>query len=207
MKSLEIKATVRTSLGKKATKNLRNEGNVPCVMYGGEENVHFSAPAGDFRHLIYTPHVYTVTLDIDGKIYNTILQDIQFHPVTDEILHIDFLQIFEDKKVSIEIPVSTHGFARGVKEGGKLQLAKRKLKVFALPKDLPDVFDISIDDIGLGDSIKIKDLNFENIELLDPKSNVVLSVRLTRIARGMAAGEDGAEPEAEAPTEEEANEE
>jgi len=186
MQKIEIKGTKRTDLGKKATKQLRNEGQVPCVIYGGKENVHFSAPAKEFRKLIYTPNVYIVQVNVDGTTYECILQDEQFHPVVEQLLHVDFLQINEDMAVNIEIPVELTGFAEGVKAGGKLQLEKRKLKVRALPKYLPDTLKIDITDLGLGKTIQVGALSYDNLELTNAKNAVVVAVKLTRAARAAA---------------------
>ena len=190
MQSIEIKGTVRTELGKKSTKALRNEGEVPCVIYGGEENIHFTAPESEFRKVIYTPNVYLINVNVDGKVYSTVLQDKQFHPVKEQLLHADFLQINDEKPVTIEIPVVLNGFAEGVKAGGKLQLEKRKLKVSALAKDLPDTLDINIDSLGLGGTIQVGELAYDNLEMLYAKNAVVVAVRLTRAARAaQQAGE------------------
>lgn len=186
MKTVEIKGTKRTDLGKKATKQLRNEEQVPCVIYGGEEVIHFSAPAKEFKKIIYTPNVYIININVDGKTYPCILQDKQFHPVVDQLLHIDFLQVKEDKPVNIEIPVTMEGFAEGVKAGGKLQLEKRKLKVRALAKDLPDTLKIDITNLGLGKTIQVGSLSYDNLELTNAKNAVVVSVKLTRAARAAA---------------------
>jgi len=183
MKTIEIKGFKRETVGKKATKQLRNDGNVPCVLYGGEEVVHFYAPVNDFRHLFYTPNVYIVNIDVDGKKYPTILKDAQFHPVSDSPLHVDFLQIQDDKPVIIDIPVKTEGFAKGVQAGGILRLEKRKLTVKGLPKHLPDELVINVVDLDLSKTKKVGDLNFDNLELLNAPNAVVVAVRLTRAAR------------------------
>lgn len=196
MKTIEIKAKKREKLGKTATKKLRKQGNMPCVLYGGDEVVHFYATPRDFKDIIYTPSVYLLKLNIDGQVYDAILQDIQFHPVSDDLLHLDFVQIREDKPVIIKVPVKLKGLAKGVQAGGKLLLEQRKIKVRALPKDLPDFFELDITDIELGQSIKIRDLDFENIEQLNAKDSVVASVKLTRMAKPEdeeAEGEEGAE--------------
>ncbi len=191
MQTIEIKGTVRTELGKKSTKALRAEGSVPCVIYGGEQNIHFTAPEAEFRKIIYTPNVYIINVNVDGTVYPTILQDTQFHPVKEQILHADFLAVKEDKPVVIEIPVKLEGFAEGVKAGGKLQLEKRKLKVKALAKNLPDELTINIDSLGLGKTMQVGQLSYDNLELLNAKNAVVVAVRLTRAARAAAqqAGE------------------
>ncbi len=186
MKTVEIKGTKRTDLGKKATKQLRNEDHVPCVIYGGEEIIHFSAPSKEFKKIIYTPNVYIINVNVDGQVYPCILQDTQFHPVVDQLFHLDFLQVKEDKPINIEIPVELTGFAEGVKAGGKLQLEKRKLKVRGLAKNLPDTLKIDITNLGLGKTIQVGALSYENIELTTAKNAVVVAVKLTRAARAAA---------------------
>ncbi len=195
MESIQIKGSLRKKIGKSETIKLRKAEQVPCVLYGGKESVHFSAIEKDFRHLIYTPRVYLVNLDIDGKTYMSILQDIQFHPVTDKILHVDFLEISEYVAIKIAIPIQLNGFAEGVKSGGRLYTMLRKLKVRALPKDLLDILEIDIENVELGESIKIQDLDFKNLELLDPPASVVCSVKLTRVAKGMELEEETVDEE------------
>lgn len=200
MKLLEIKCSKREKVGKKESKKLRKQGDVPCVLYGGGENIHFLAPENDFRHLVYSPNVYLLKLDIGGKVYNAVLQDIQFHPVTDKILHMDFFQVFEDRPVSINIPVQLNGVPEGVKQGGKLALETRRLRARGLPGELPDILEVDVTGIGMGKSIKVEELEFSNIELLDPPNLVLASVKLTRGARGVLpedeeAAEDAGEEE------------
>ncbi|MFW5890313.1 MAG: 50S ribosomal protein L25/general stress protein Ctc [Marinilabiliaceae bacterium] len=187
MQTIELKATKRENLGKTATKNLRNEGRVPCVLYGGDETVHVSALLKDFEKLVYTPNVHLVKMDVDGTVYDSIIQDIQYHPVTDDALHADFLQVFDNKPVLVEVPVKLTGLAAGVKAGGKLNLEKRKLKVKGMAKDIPDFLEIDITNLGLGKGIKVGHLNYDNLEILNNKNQVVVSVKLTRAAR--AAGQ------------------
>ncbi len=182
MKTFDLKGTKRTEVGKKSTKELRKQELVPCVIYGGKENVHFAAIAKDFKNIVYTPNVYSVNLDIEGKKYKAIMQNIQFNSVTDDIEHVDFLEISDSKVVSIQIPVKLYGNSEGVKQGGKLMLKMRKLRVKGIVKDFPDTLDIDISDLNLGKSIKVGELNFDNLELLDPKNAVVTTVRLTRSA-------------------------
>lgn len=183
MQTIELSVSKRTELGKSSTKQLRNNDQVPCVIYGGKEVVHFSAPAKSFRKLIFTPSVYIVSLDIEGKKAQAIIKDIQYHPVTDEINHVDFLEVSDNKPVEIEIPIRLEGFAEGVKAGGKLQLERRKLKVKGLVKDLPDTLEINIDKIALGQTIQVGELDYKNLEMLNAKNAVVVAVRLTRAAR------------------------
>ena len=191
MKAVEIKGSLRTSLGKKDAKKLRVEGKVPCVLYGGEEPIHFQADASVFRKVVYTPNVYLINLNIDGTIYNAILQDIQFHPVAEQILHIDFLQISDDKPVKIEVPVKVEGYAKGMRSGGKMKLILRRLKVKGLVKDIPDTISVDISDLELGQSVKVNEVKVENLELLNSKSIPVVSVMITRAARAAmnASGE------------------
>jgi large subunit ribosomal protein L25 len=200
MKTIELKGTVRETVGKKNAKKVRKSEEIPCVIYGGEKNIHFSGVAREFKKIVYTPSVYIVKIEIEGKHYETIMQDIQFHPVTDNVLHIDFLEVNEIKPIVVKIPVQLEGFAKGVKTGGKLSQLTRTLKVKGLAKHLPDYLSVNIDDLELGKSIKVGELNYENIELLDSKNAVVASVKLTRAAKGMS------ETEAETPVKEEAAE-
>ena len=192
MKSIEIKGTARTIAARsseqaRALKAIRKNNGVPCVLYGGGENVHFTVPADGLRNLVYTPHIYVVNLDIDGKQVKAILKDIQFHPVKDTILHVDFYQITEEKPIVMEVPVQLEGLAEGVKAGGKLALQIRKLKVKALYNAIPERLVINVSNLALGKTIKVGELNFEGLELLNAKEAVVCAVKLTRAARGAAA--------------------
>lgn len=183
MQVFELKGEVRKDLGKKATKAVRKEGKVPCVLYGGEANIHFAVFEKDLKKLLYTPNVYIVNLELDGKACRAVMREIQFHPVTDRVLHIDFYQISEEKPVAMEIPVRLTGHAVGVQAGGKLALIVRKLKVKALPKDMPDEVVVDVTSLGVGKSIKVQDIQLEGVELLNAKSVVVAQVKLTRAAR------------------------
>lgn len=187
MEKFEISGQVREDLGKKATKALRGTGAVPCVIYGGENVIHFTLNDSDLRHLIYTPNVYLVDLTIGETKYSCIIKEMQFHPVSDAVLHMDFLQITDDKPVVMNIPVKLEGFAEGVRAGGKLTLENRYLKVKGLAKDLPNNIVLNIDSLTLGDTIKVGNVSLENLELLNAKNAVVVSVKLTRAARGAAA--------------------
>ena len=182
MKSITIKGSKRESVGKVATKDLRNADKVPCVLYGGENPLHFSANELDFSKLVYTPSAHTVVLDIDGdQKINAILQDIQFHPVSDKILHVDFYQLFDDKEVSMDIPVTIEGSAPGVMlEGGTLVVSKRKLKVKTLPNNLPDFITVDISELRLGGKISVIDLEADNFTILHPDNTVVCKVRTSR---------------------------
>lgn len=205
MKSITIKGSQRESVGKVATKALRNAGQVPCVIYGGDKPLHFSAEELAFKHLVYTPNVYTATIELNGKKILTILQDIQFHPVTDKILHIDFYQLFDDKEVTMEIPVNLVGKAPGVLNGGSLRFPKRKLRVKALPGDLPDFFNADISKLKIGSKLFVTDIESSNCTFLHPDNTVVVQVRMSRNATAEleeeeAEAEEGAE-EAPAATE------
>lgn len=189
MKTFDLKGEIRDDFGRKAARTYRSEGLIPCVVYGGhsEENGNFVVKSGDVRNLIYTPEVFLVNLDLNGKKIQAILQDIQFHPVKDTILHIDFLHVFPDVPVVIEVPVRLEGLAAGVKAGGKLSLDIRKLKVKALSDKLPEELVVNVEDLELGKSIQVGQLNFEGLEILNAKNAVVCRVQLTRAARGAAA--------------------
>ncbi len=181
MKSITINGSKRESVGKVATKALRNAGRVPCVLYGGGEPLHFSAPELDFSKLVYTPNAHTVVINLDGENIAVILQDIQFHPLTDKILHIDFYRLFDDKEVSMNIPVKVEGAAPGVlNSGGVLVLNKRKLRVKALPKDLPDFIVANISKLKLGNKLYTAELQTEEYTLLHPDNTVVCQVRTSR---------------------------
>ncbi len=182
MKTIEIKGSVRSDLGKKATRELRKNGQVPCVVYGGESVTHFSAPVDAFRGLIYTPNIYIVDLVIDGKACKAVLKDVQYNCVSDAIEHIDFLEVSDKKPVSIALPVKLNGLAEGVRQGGKLVLKIRKIRVKGLIEKLPDILEIDVTNLGLGKAIKIQDLNFDGLEILEAKNIVVATVKMTRAA-------------------------
>jgi len=199
MQSFEIKAKQREKVSKKASRELRKEGYVPCVMYGGEKNIHFYAHSRDFRGLIYTPNVYIVKLSVENDQYTAILKESQFHPVTDEIVHLDFLQSFEDKKITVSIPLKLEGLAKGVREGGKLIQKMRRLKIRGLMKDLPEMLIINVEDISLGQSKKVTHINYEGIELLDNPNSVIATVQLTRATKAATPEEEAAAAAAAAP--------
>jgi len=187
MKTFNLTGSKRESTGKKAAKAYRNESLVPCVIYGGGEVVHFTVNKENIRKLVYTPEVFIVDLSIEEKKYTAILKDMQFHPVSDALLHADFLQIFKDKPVVMEIPIQLEGLAQGVKDGGKLSMNMRKLKVKGLYKDFPEKLVINIENLGLGKTIQVGNLSFDNLELMNVKESVIAAVQLTRAARGMAS--------------------
>ena len=189
MKSITIKGSQRESVGKVATKALRNAGKVPCVLYGGDKPVHFSAEELAFKNLVYTPNVYTATIALGGTKYNAVLQDIQFHPVTDKILHVDFYQLFEDKEVTMEIPVRLVGTSKGVMVGGALRHNVRKLKVKALPANLPDFIEADITELEIGNKLYVTALKNDNYNILHPDNTVVAQVRMSRNAAKAATEE------------------
>ncbi|WP_242130868.1 50S ribosomal protein L25/general stress protein Ctc [Aestuariivivens marinum] len=181
MKSITINGSQRESVGKKATKALRNAGQVPCVLYGGDKPVHFSAPELAFSKLVYTPNAHTVVIALDnGETFNAILQDIQFHPVTDNILHIDFYQLFENKEITMDIPVQFVGNSRGVKNGGVLRKNKRSLRVKALPANLPDFIEADITPLRIGGKLYITALENDAYRFMHPDNTVVCQVRRSR---------------------------
>ena len=208
MKSITINGSKRESVGKVATKALRNAGRVPCVLYGGGESLHFSAQELDFSKLVYTPNAHTVVINLDGENIAAILQDIQFHPLTDKIIHIDFYRLFDDKEVSMNIPVKVEGAAPGVlNSGGVLVLNKRKLRVKALPKNLPDVIVANISNLNLGNKLYTAELQTEEFTIVHPDNTVICQVRTSRASiteeeeETEEATEEGGDAPAEAPTE------
>ncbi|MBC3758335.1 50S ribosomal protein L25/general stress protein Ctc [Hyunsoonleella sp. SJ7] len=204
MKSITINGSQRESVGKKATKALRNAGQVPCVLYGGDKPVHFSAPELAFSKLVYTPNAHTVVIELDnGQTLNAVLQDIQFHPVSDRILHVDFYQLFEDKEIALDIPVNLVGNSRGVKNGGVLRRNNRKLRIKALPANLPDFIEIDITPMKIGDKVYVGDLASEKYRFLHTDNTVVCQIKTARTAilddedEEELEGEEGAEAAAE----------
>ncbi|WP_395049253.1 50S ribosomal protein L25/general stress protein Ctc [Flavobacterium sp.] len=190
MKSITIKGSERESVGKVATKALRNAGAVPCVIYGGNQPVHFSADERAFKTLVYTPNAHTVVIELGDKSFNAILQDIQVHPVSDKILHIDFFQLFDDKEITMEVPVKVTGVSPGVLLGGVLRLNTRRLKVKALPKNLPDFIEAEISQLEMGNKLYVTKLVSDKYKLLHPENTVVAQVRISRAA--MKAAQEAA---------------
>ncbi|HET8827969.1 MAG TPA: 50S ribosomal protein L25/general stress protein Ctc [Pelobium sp.] len=180
MKSIAISGSLRENVGKRDAKELRYEGKVPAVLYGGKEQVHFAIDAPALKNLVYTPEVNFAELTVNGKTYNAVMQDIQFHPLTEKIVHIDFLQLFDDKKVTIEIPVKLTGTSPGVKMGGKLVQKLRKLKVNALPKSMPQEVEVSIEPLEVGKSVRVRDLKPEGYVITNVAEDTIVSVIMSR---------------------------
>lgn len=193
MKSITIKGSERESVGKVATKAVRNAGAVPCVIYGGNQPVHFSAEEKEFKSLVYTPNAHTVVVDLGGKKFNAILQDIQVHPVSDKILHIDFFELKDDKEIIMEVPVKVTGTSPGVLLGGVLNLNQRRLKVKALPKNLPDFVEANISELQMGNKLYVTKLPTNNFKLMHPDNTVVCQVKISRAA--MKAAQEAAKAE------------
>ena len=190
MKQITLQGICRTGNDRAAIKALRKEGRVPCVYYGnGVENTLFSVSAKDLETITNTPNSYIIELDVEGKKQLVVLHDIQYHPVTDKALHVDFLAIREDKPVVINVPVSITGNSIGVRQGGKLMVSTRKLKVSGMIKDLPDKLDIDITDLNLGKQIVAGDLHYDNIQIVSPKATIICSIRMTRAAAAAANAE------------------
>ena len=202
MKTVSLSGSPRENVGKKDAKKSRREGKVPCVLYGGKEQFHFVVEEKPLKKIIFTPEVYIVSLDINGEVYDTILQDVQYHPVTDNFLHVDFLEIIPEKPVIISIPVRTEGTPEGVLKGGKFISKMRKLKIRALVKDLPDFVLINTSKLDIGDSVKVMDVKLDNVTFLDSPNSVIVGVRTARaVVEEAAPGAPGAESAAEASAE------
>ena len=190
MKSITIKGSERESVGKVATKALRNAGAVPCVLYGGNQPVHFSADERAFKSLVYTPNAHTVASELGEKTYNAVLQDVQVHPVSDKILHIDFFQLNESKEITMEVPVKIVGTSPGVLLGGDLRLNQRRLKVRALPKNLPDYIEANISELQMGNKLYVTKVETKNFKLIHPDNTVICQVKISRAA--MKAAQEAA---------------
>ena len=197
MKEFSVSGQKRATTGKKAAKELRKEGLVPCNLYGekkGEnglpEALAFAIPAAQLRKVVYTPHVYVVNLTIDGEPHKAVMKELQFHPTTDALLHIDFYEVNEEKPITIGIPVKLTGHAQGVRDGGRLSQAVRQLNVTAPYKQIPETLEIDVTDLKLGKAIKVADLNFNGLKIATPAQVVVCSVKATRASRAAAAAED-----------------
>jgi len=209
MKVIALKGDVRDGLGKSATKKVRKEGKVPCVIYGKNENLNFSVYQADFKHLVYTPNTFLVQVSVGGNVKLAKVQELQFHPVSEDIIHADFYEVDDKSPLSISVPVKIVGNSPGVIAGGKLQLKIKKLNVSGLISDLPEFIEVDINDLEIGKSVKVKDIQVDKLQLLDSENNSIVSCVVTRAARSAADGEteeeDATSEEGEA-TEEKAEE-
>ena len=194
MKQIAINGTVRAELGKKATKEIRKSGNVPCVIYGEKKDengnplaIHFSVSEKEINKLIYTPHIYLVDINIDGVDYKAVLKEVQFHPVKDNVLHVDFYEVLAEKPIVMGVPVQAQGLAAGVRAGGRLMMMVRKLNVRAMYDQIPEKLFVDVTALQLGKTIKAGDLHFEGLEMVTPKEVIVCAVKMTRAAMGAAA--------------------
>ena len=192
METIKISAVKRDAFGKKESKSIRKNGMVPCTIYGNGETVHFAVDVKSLKPLIYTPQSYLIEFDVEGKTEVGVMREVQYHPVSDDILHIDFYHVIPGQPIAIDIPVKLVGISEGVKQGGKLSLSKRKLRVSGDMEHLPDVIEVDVTDLGLGKSIFVGDLKYEHLSLLTPATTAVCAVKMTRAARGAAAAADAA---------------
>jgi large subunit ribosomal protein L25 len=183
MKAISLSGSLRENVGKKDSKAVRNSGNVPCVLYGNGEQTHFSVNAIALGKVVFSPDVYQVELDINGKKTNAVIQELQQNPLTDRIMHVDFLELSDNKAVKVALPVRTKGLSPGVVRGGKLQQVYRRLHVLGLAKDLPADITLDISGLEIGDSIRVKHVDLPNVQLLDPANSVVISVKMARGAK------------------------
>ncbi len=190
MKVVSLSGSPRENVGKKDAKSLRNKGLVPCVIYGGEKQTHFYLDERDFTKLLFTPETFVIKLSVNNVEFNTLLQDVQYHPVTDKVLHADFLEFDTSKPVKVAIPVKTKGASIGVLKGGTMKIVMRKLIVKAIADDIPEYLDIDITKLDIGDSFKVKDLKVDNLEFMDRPNNVIVAVKVTRIAVAEEEEED-----------------
>ena len=199
MKEFQLNGQKREAAGKKAARLLRKEGLIPCNLYGEKKEdgkvvaEAFAIPMAELRKVIYTPHIYVIDLNIDGEVRKAVMKEIQFHPVSDAVLHVDFYEVNDEKPITIGIPVKLNGLAQGVRDGGKLNLSIRKINVTAPFQQIPEVLDIDVTNLELGKSIKVRDLSFEGLELATSGDVVVCSVKATRASRSAAAAEATAE--------------
>ncbi len=207
MKTLALSGTQRKAIGRTNANSIRREGKVPCILYGGKDIVHFEATEKDFKPLVFTPDVHMIKLDVGGKQVDAILQAIQFHPVTDKIMHVDFLEVMGDKPVVMDIPIKLNGTSVGVKEGGKLLKKLTRIRVKAPISKIPGTIDLNIEPLKIGDYIRIKDLKYEGVSFLHEQNVTIVAVKVTREvveevtpAAAAAAAVAGAAPAAGAPT-------
>ncbi len=192
MEKVTISAAPREDLGKKATKSFRKQGLTPCVMYGGEKPVHFLAKSKELKSLVYTPDFKVAEIQVDGQAYNAVMKDLQFHPVTDNLLHIDFQELVPGKAIKAELPVRLTGLAVGVKAGGKMLLNLRKLAVKMTPESMVDHIELDVTELQLGKSIKVSSIEAGNLEILTPQNIPVATVEIPRALKSAASKEDSA---------------
>lgn len=197
MKEIEVTGKKRSTIGKKSSKNLRKEGFIPCNLYGEakDENgapkaLAFTCPMNELRKIVYTPHIYVINLIIDGESHTAILKELQFHPVTDALLHVDFYEVNDQKPITIGIPIKFTGLAQGIRDGGRMNLSIRKINVTAKYQDIPEHLDIDVTDLKIGKSIKVGDLHFEGLEMATSKEVVVCSIKATRKSNAASKAED-----------------
>jgi len=200
MKTVSMSGSLRENLGKKAAKALRKDGQVPCVIYGGKEQVHFSTSEKSFKDLIYTPEIAFVEITIGDKVYKAILQDVQYHPVTDNIYHVDFLELVEGKAIIMGIPVLTVGTAKGVLNGGRLVQRTKRLKVKGMPEFMPENLSVDVSALRIGQAIKVKDITVDNVEILAYPNTNVVAVKASRTSTNTEDDDEDEETEAEAET-------
>ena len=195
MKTVSLSGSPRENVGKKDAKKHRREGNIPCVLYGGEKQIHFVTNEIKFDKVIFSPEVFLISVDIDGKQYQTILQDVQYHPVTDKALHADFLELTTGKEIAIGIPVTLVGSSAGVSAGGQLIKKMHKIRLKGLVDNIPDNVEVAITDLVIGGSIKVRDIEVENLTSLDPSNSVIVRVKMARTVVEDEEDEEGEEGE------------
>ncbi len=198
-----MSGSLRTNVGKKDAKAIRKDGNVPCVLYGGKEQLQFFVSNKSFKDVIFTPEICYLHLNIEGKEFKAIMKDVQYHPTTDEILHVDMLELVDGKPIVMGVPIKITGVAPGVLRGGKLIQKVRKLKIKALPEHMPDIINIDISKLDIGDTIKVSNLLQENLSFLDSRNAMVVSVQVTRVVEEAKPGDAAAGAEAAAKDEKE----
>ncbi len=193
MKVFSMSGSLRENVGKKEAKKNRREGLVPCVLYGGEKQVHFTVSAKELDRVLFTPEVHLLEITIDGTMHKAILSDIQYHPITDHALHVDFIECWDDKKVKIALPVKYTGTSKGVVKGGKLRQRMRKIRVQGLMRDLPEYITLDITKLEIGQAIRVRDIQIDKLTILEPGSSLVLGVKSGRGVAATGEGEEGAE--------------
>ncbi len=189
MKKIKLSGSVRQNVGKAESAELRAEGKIPCVLYGGDSQIHFWAHGFYFRDIIYTPETSIIQVEVEGKSYDTVVQEVQFHPVSDALLHVDFLQLFEDKPIKLSMPIKYTGNSAGVKAGGKFVPRLKRLNVRALPKDLPEFLEVDITHLEMGKAIKVREISFPNVTILEAAANPICTVTVPRGMRGQQAAD------------------